>query len=69
MEPYRRARRDGVLAKWMPSSRDLGCYLIGNLAAFDGALHALRRVTTAADRPNHFLVHSAIATFSANGPL
>jgi hypothetical protein len=64
-----RAHRDGVLTRWLPFSRRLvGCYLVGNLAAFDRGTHALRRVATAADRSNHLLVHSATATFSANGP-
>ena len=53
----------------MPSSRGLGCCLVGNLAAFDRATHALRRVAPAADRSNHVLVRSATATIRANGPL
>ena len=39
-----------------------------NPAALDRGAHALVRVATAANRSDHVLVHSATATFSANGP-
>ena len=64
-----RAHRNGVLAGRVPSSRGLGCCLVGNLAAFDRIADAIGDVTFAAKFSDRLTFCSASATFSANAPL
>ena len=63
-----RACRYGVLAGRVPSSRGLGCCLVGNLAAFDRIADAIGDVAFAANLSDRLTFCSASATFSANRP-